>query len=80
MDKIGKQYSPVFIAPRQVVNNTISKDLEDINKKVKESSKLLRTERIRLIKIKAKEVKMSFINFLIYSPQVDIECQQIKFF
>ena len=35
----------------QVVNNTIAKDLEDINSKVKESSKELRSERIRLIKV-----------------------------
>ena len=35
----------------QVVNNTIAKDLEDINAKVNESSKELRTERVRLIKV-----------------------------
>ena len=35
----------------KVVNNTIAKDLEDINAKVKESSKELRSERIRLIKV-----------------------------
>jgi len=40
----------------QVVNNTIAKDLDDINKKVKDSSMGLRRERIRLIKIKAKEI------------------------
>merc|ERR1711936_1005290 len=40
----------------QVVNNTIARDLEDINAKVKESSRALRTERVRLIKIKAKEI------------------------
>jgi len=40
----------------QVVNNTIAKDLDDINKKVKDASMGLRRERIRLIKIKAKEI------------------------
>merc|ERR1711936_821311 len=40
----------------QVVNNTIAKDLDDINKKVKDASMGLRRERVRLIKIKAKEI------------------------
>ena len=35
----------------KVVNNTIAKDLEDINAKVKESSTELRSERVRLIKV-----------------------------
>ena len=35
----------------KVVNNTIAKDLEDINHKVKESSTELRSERVRLIKV-----------------------------
>ena len=39
-----------------MVNNTIAKDLDDINKKVKDASMGLRKERIRLIKIKAKEI------------------------
>ena len=39
-----------------MVNNTIAKDLDDINKKVKDASMGLRRERIRLIKIKAKEI------------------------
>ena len=39
-----------------MVNNTIAKDLEDINKKVKAASLGLRKERVRLIKIKAKEI------------------------
>jgi hypothetical protein len=37
-----------------VVNTTIAVDLEDINKKVKESSFALRTERCRLIQVKKK--------------------------
>ena len=45
----------LFSCPK-VVNNTIAKDLEDINRKVKESSLGLRRERVRLIKIKAKEI------------------------
>merc|ERR1712083_588920 len=40
----------------QVVNNTIAKDLDDINKKVKDASMGLRKERVRLIKIKAREI------------------------
>ena len=35
----------------KVVNNTIAKDLEDINSKVKESATELRSERVRLIKV-----------------------------
>ena len=36
----------------QVVSGTISRDLEEINTKVKDSSMALRKERVRLIKIK----------------------------
>ena len=39
------------LAMIKVVNNTIAKDLEDINHKVKESSTELRSERVRLIKV-----------------------------
>ena len=35
----------------KVVNNTIAKDLEDINAKVKDSSLALRKERVRMIKV-----------------------------
>ena len=40
----------------QVVTQTISRDLEDINAKVKTASYNLRAERVKLIKIKVKEV------------------------
>merc|ERR1712141_376171 len=40
----------------QVVNQTIARDLDDINGKVKEASKNLRGERVKLIKAKVKEV------------------------
>jgi hypothetical protein len=40
----------------QVVTQTISRDLDDINAKVKEASYNLRAERVRLIKIKVWEV------------------------
>jgi len=40
----------------QVVTQTISRDLDDINAKVKEASYNLRAERVRLIKLKVKEV------------------------
>jgi len=40
----------------QVVNQTIARDLDDINGKVKEASKNLRAERVKLIKAKVKEV------------------------
>merc|ERR1712141_926287 len=40
----------------QVVNQTIARDLDDINAKVKEASFNLRSERVKLIKIKVKEV------------------------
>ena len=41
---------------QQVVNQTIARDLDDINGKVKEASKNLRAERVKLIKAKVKEV------------------------
>ena len=45
---IMMEYKMVII---KVVSNTIAKDLEDINSKVKESSTDLRSERVRLIKV-----------------------------
>ena len=39
-----------------MVTQTISRDLDDINSKVKEASYNLRAERVRLIKLKVKEV------------------------
>ena len=39
-----------------MVTQTISRDLDDINAKVKEASYNLRAERVRLIKLKVKEV------------------------
>ena len=38
------------------MTQTISRDLDDINAKVKEASYNLRAERVRLIKLKVKEV------------------------
>ena len=38
------------------MSQTISRDLDDINTKVKEASYNLRSERVRLIKVKVKEV------------------------
>ena len=38
------------------MTQTISRDLDDINAKVKESSYNLRAERVKLIKLKVKEV------------------------
>ena len=35
----------------QVVHNTIAADLEDINKKVKDTSMALRQERVRLLQV-----------------------------
>ena len=55
MDQSGEKL-PSSLTCLQVVNNTIAKDLEDINKKVKDASLGLRKERVRLIKIKAKEI------------------------
>ena len=55
MDQSGEKL-PCSLTCLQVVNNTIAKDLEDINKKVKDASLGLRKERVRLIKIKAKEI------------------------
>ena len=48
-----KSSNPVYATVQsiKVVHSTIAKDLEDINKKVKESSMNLRRERVRLIKV-----------------------------
>ena len=48
-----KSSNPVYTTVQsiKVVHSTIAKDLEDINKKVKESSMNLRRERVRLIKV-----------------------------
>jgi hypothetical protein len=40
----------------KVVSQTITRDLDAINASVKDTSKKLRTERVRLIKIRVKEV------------------------
>lgn len=47
--------SPFF----QVVTQTISRDLDDINARVKEAATNLRRERVRLIGEKVKQVRIS---------------------
>jgi len=59
----------------QVVNNTIAKDLEDINHKVKESSTELRSERVRLIKIKAKEITGEDIDIAVADINTDVNVE-----
>jgi len=59
----------------QVVNNTIAKDLEDINAKVHESSIELRSERVRLIKIKAKEITGEDIDISVADINTDVNVE-----
>jgi len=59
----------------QVVNNTIAKDLEDSNAKVKESSTELRSERVRLIKIKAKEITGEDIEIAVADINTDVNVE-----
>jgi len=56
----------------QVVQNTIAKDLNDINKKVKDSSMSLRQERVRLIKVKAKELTGQDLDITVSDIDTDI--------
>jgi len=59
----------------QVVNNTIAKDLEDINKKVSEASRSLRQERVRLIKVRAKEITGRDVDITVADIDTDVNVQ-----
>merc|ERR1719266_1877793 len=56
-----------------VVNTTFSRDLEDINKKVKEISMALRRERVKLIKVKAKEVTGKDVDIAVADINTDVD-------
>eukprot|EP00095_Tigriopus_kingsejongensis_P001382 maker-scaffold205_size259573-snap-gene-0.16 protein:Tk01382 transcript:maker-scaffold205_size259573-snap-gene-0.16-mRNA-1 annotation:"calponin homology domain-containing protein ddb_g0272472-like isoform x4" len=56
----------------QVVSQTISRDLDDINAKVKDSSMKLRTERVRLIKLKVKEVMGQDVDISVAEVNTDV--------
>merc|ERR1712141_799701 len=56
----------------QVVNQTIARDLDDINAKVKEASFNLRSERVKLIKIKVKEVLGKDVDIAIGELNTDV--------
>merc|ERR1719402_140830 len=57
----------------QVVNTTISRDLDDINKKVKEIAMALRRERVKLIKVKAKEVTGKDVDIAVADINTDVD-------
>ena len=56
----------------QVVTDTISRDLDDINLKVKNASRNLRNERVILIKAKAKEVLGKDVDIAIADVNTDV--------
>lgn len=57
----------------QVVAHTIAKDLADVNKKVKDTSMELRAERVRLIKIKVKEVLGKDVDIKLGEMDTDVD-------
>jgi len=59
----------------QVVHNTIAADLDDINKKVKESSMSLRTERVRLLQVKAKEITGEDLDITVQDINTDVKVE-----
>jgi hypothetical protein len=60
----------------QVVTQTISRDLEDVNGKVKTASMDLRRERVRLIKEKVKDVLGKDVD--IHVSEVDTDVRNRK--
>ena len=56
----------------QVLHQTIEKDLKDINSRVSEASKNLRIERVRLIKLKVKEVLGKDVDISIKDVNTDV--------
>ena len=59
----------------QVLHQTIEKDLKDINSRVSEASKNLRIERVRLIKLKVKEVLGKDVHISIKDVNTDVKVQ-----
>ncbi len=55
-----------------MVTQTISRDLDDINSKVKEASMDLRRERVRLIRIKVKEVLGKDVDIPVNEVNTDV--------
>ena len=55
----------------QVVHNTIAADLEDINKKVKDTSMALRQERVRLLQV--------IVLFISFNSQLKFKHKMAKF-
>ena len=56
----------------QALHQTIEKDLKDINSRVSEASKNLRIERVRLIKLKVKEVLGKDVDISIKDVNTDV--------
>jgi hypothetical protein len=57
----------------QVVTQTISRDLEDVNGKVKTASMDLRRERVRLIKEKVKDVLGKDVDIHVSEVDTDVK-------
>ena len=57
------------------MHQTIEKDLKDINSRVSEASKNLRIERVRLIKLKVKEVLGKDVHISIKDVNTDVKVQ-----
>ncbi len=54
------------------MSQTITRDLDDINAKVKEASMSLRKERVRLIRIKVKEVLGKDVDIPVNEVNTDV--------
>ncbi len=65
--------TPPFSLIIQVVSQTISRDLDDINAKVKDAAYNLRVERVRLIKIKVKEVLGKDVDITVNEVNTDVD-------
>ena len=61
-----------WLSSIQVVNQTIARDLDDINAKVKQASYDLRSERVKLIKVKVKEVLGKDVDIAIGELNTDV--------
>ena len=57
------------------MHQTIEKDLKDINSRVSDASKNLRIERVRLIKLKVKEVLGKDVHISIKDVNTDVKVQ-----
>jgi len=64
--------SSQYLLFTQVITQTITKDLDDINQKVKDSAMSLRRERVKLIKQKVKEVLGKDVDIAVTEVNTDV--------